>query len=469
MAHEAQPIPRPAPGPAFDEQETNRLPSAWPVRAGASRPPRRASQRAFDEQPTDPLQPAWWVRPEAQRPAQPISGPAFDEQPTTRLADVWRAWAGAPRPVPTIVADILPTHGRAYARLRVRGRLDLATRESLLQTCRCLVRRNVVRIVVDVTDLEGDGTGLEDLVELHVSLEKRGGGIGLIAPTAPSSRTGAPSGLPTYRDERQALEGLVTDTTAEDRQSGRHARLILPTGHAWPLSDSVLTIGRGTGNHLRLDDPLLAPEHAAIVRAGDEYVLIDWGSERGTFVNGGDGRDLHFLQDGDRIEIGDSILIFRSGALVTSRAGMTLFDWDTPSKEPAPAGASSDPAGGVSLGDQRRQPEDPEHRTRGGQRRLTVIGGSRRGARCDSDATACAWCGDYLSWFRFSVLIAGQAQVRFPVWADERAERPAWGAPPHFVFADDSGRRWLRIRFQVSLVTGWMLALAFLWWYLVLQ
>ena len=93
----------------------------------------------------------------------------------------------------------------------------------------------------------------------------------------------------------------------------------------------MLTIGRSIGNHLRLDDPLLAPEHAAIVRAGDEYVLIDWGSERGTFVNGGDGRDLHFLRDGDRIEIGDSILIFRSGALATSRASMTLFDWHIPS------------------------------------------------------------------------------------------------------------------------------------------
>jgi pSer/pThr/pTyr-binding forkhead associated (FHA) protein len=299
-------------------------------------------------------------------------------------------------------------------------------------------------------------------------VEKRGGGIGLIAPPAPS-RTRVPTSLPTYRDEREALEALGTDTPAEGRQSGRHARLILPTGHAWPLSDVMLTIGRGTGNHLRLDDPLLAPEHAAIVRAGDEYVLIDWESERGTFVNGGDGRDLHFLQDGDRIEIGDSILIFRSGALATSRAGMTLFDWRIPSKEQAFAGASSDPVGGASFGDRRCQPEGSEHRTRGGRRHLTVVGGPRRGARCDSEATDCAWCGDYLSWFRFSVLIAGQAQGRFPVWADERAERPAWGAPPHFVFADDSGRRWLRVRFQVSLVTGWLLALAFLWWYLVLQ
>ena len=90
----------------------------------------------------------------------------------------------------------------------------------------------------------------------------------LIAPSAPSSRTWVPASLPTYWDEREALAALDTDTPAESRQVVRHARLILPTGHAWPLSDGVLTIGRSTGNHLRLDDPLLAPEHAAIVRAG---------------------------------------------------------------------------------------------------------------------------------------------------------------------------------------------------------
>jgi pSer/pThr/pTyr-binding forkhead associated (FHA) protein len=437
MLHETEPTPKPASGPAFDEHPTIRLPNLWPVRAAAPTPARPASEPAFDEQPTDPVLVAW------------------------------RAWAGAPRTVPSIVADILPTHGRAYARLRVRGVLDRATGASLLQTCRCLVRRNVVRIVIDVTDIEGDRARLEDLVELHLGLEKRGGGIVLIGASVRDDGAGAPSSLPTYRDERQALAALDTETPSERRQSGGQARLILPNARVWPLADSVVTIGRSIGNHLMLDDPQLAPEHAAIARAGDEYVLIDWGSGQGTFVNGGDGRDLHFLRDGDRIEIGDSILIFRSGAIATSRASMTVFDWPVLSKEHASAVASSGSVGGASF-DDRRQTEGSERRTRG-PRQSSVTGGPRRSARCDSDATDCAWCGDYLSWFRFSVLITAHEQGRSPLWTDERSERLPVGAPPHFVFADDSGRRWLRIRFRISLVTGWLLALAFLWWYLVLQ
>jgi pSer/pThr/pTyr-binding forkhead associated (FHA) protein len=411
---------------------------------------------------------AWRALTGAPPPARPAPEPSFDEQPTDPVLSAWRAWAGAPRPVRSIVADILPTRGRAYARLRVRGVLDRATGASLLQTCRCLVRRNVVRILIDVTDLEGDRARLQELVELHLGLEKRGGGIGLIGPPAPSSHTGAPPSLSTYRDERQALAALGTDMPSEPRQSGGQARLILPNAHTWPLADSVVTIGRSIGNHLMLDDPQLAPEHAAIVRAGDEYVLIDWGSGQGTFVNGGDGRDLHFLRDGDRIEIGDSILVFRSGATATSRASMTLFDWPVLSMGDASEVASSGPAGGTSSGARRGQTKVSEHRTRG-QRQSAVTGGLRRSARCDSDATDCAWCGDYLSWFRFSVLITAHEQGRLPLWTGERTERPAVGTPPHFVFADDSGRRWLRIRFQMSLVTGWLLALGFLWWYLVLQ
>ena len=193
MVHEAEPTPRPASGPAFDEQPTD--PPAGLV-AGAGRrprPARPASGPAFDEQPTNPVLAAWRALTGAPPPARPAPEPAFDEQPTTPR---WRTYGarGQAHPVRfrSIVADILPTHGRAYARLRVRGVLDRRDARSLLQTCRCLVRRNVVRILIDVTDLEGDGARLEDLVELHLGLEKRGGGIGLIAPPAPSSRTWAP-------------------------------------------------------------------------------------------------------------------------------------------------------------------------------------------------------------------------------------------------------------------------------------
>lgn len=331
----------------------------------------------------------------------------------------WPATAGDPLSSCSIGADILPTRGHAYARIRMRGVLDRHAIESLLQTCTCLMRRNVVRIIVDATELEGEGdTSLLGLVELDHSLEKRGGGVALLV-SEKASASSLWTGLSTYPDERRALAALDADAAPPRHQAVTSARLVLPSGHEWPLSDGVLTIGRSIGNHLLLDDSRLAPEHAAIIHVGDEYVLIDRGSEGGTSVNGGYGRDLHLLRDGDRIEVGESILIFRSDS-TTGRAGMMLLE--------SPTDATDHPA-----------------------------------------AAACAWCADDRGRFRFAFLIAAQAQGRVPAWAGERTEGVDTGTPPHFVFADDSGGRWLRIRFLVSLMSGWLLALGVLWWYLVLQ
>ncbi|MDH3974745.1 MAG: FHA domain-containing protein [Deltaproteobacteria bacterium] len=47
-----------------------------------------------------------------------------------------------------------------------------------------------------------------------------------------------------------------------------------------------MTIGRGVGNDLRIDNPAVSSKHARIVREKDCFVLEDLGSSNGTLLNG---------------------------------------------------------------------------------------------------------------------------------------------------------------------------------------
>ena len=89
---------------------------------------------------------------------------------------------------------------------------------------------------------------------------------------------------------------------------------------AGPLRDSVfelgdegLSIGRDSSNRLRLADSVLSRRHCQITRDGEGFLLTDLESLNGTFVNGRPVRE-HVLADGDQISVGESRLLFLSGA-----------------------------------------------------------------------------------------------------------------------------------------------------------
>ncbi|WP_165964075.1 FHA domain-containing protein [Actinomadura sp. KC216] len=85
-------------------------------------------------------------------------------------------------------------------------------------------------------------------------------------------------------------------------------------GHgAGALPDPVplgryLTIGRGRGNTLVLDDPLVSREHARIVLGARGHVVQDLGSANLTFVNG-DCATRAALRDGDVLTCGRTRLV----------------------------------------------------------------------------------------------------------------------------------------------------------------
>jgi len=76
------------------------------------------------------------------------------------------------------------------------------------------------------------------------------------------------------------------------------------------LSESKQRIGRDSRCDIHLDDTETSRKHAEIEFFGGEYLLTDLQSSNGTIVNG-KPIDSKVLRDGDRIQIGKFVFVFR--------------------------------------------------------------------------------------------------------------------------------------------------------------
>lgn len=102
-----------------------------------------------------------------------------------------------------------------------------------------------------------------------------------------------------------------------------------------PLTGEQLTVGRSAGNDLVLADPEVSRRHIRVLRRADGYAVEDTGSTNGTFVNGQRISHLTLLQDGDAIELGDTIrLRFMSLAQDTPVTHVDLADNPTQAFSP---------------------------------------------------------------------------------------------------------------------------------------
>lgn len=117
-------------------------------------------------------------------------------------------------------------------------------------------------------------------------------------PPAPRPAAHAPRGH----------DGAAT-TVLPATSSGAPA-LIGPDGTRVVLRAGRHTIGRLPDCDLHLDDSTVSREHAAVVRRGDQWWVLDLGSTNGTRVNGRTAGE-HALTDGDVIELGDVEVAFR--------------------------------------------------------------------------------------------------------------------------------------------------------------
>ncbi len=91
----------------------------------------------------------------------------------------------------------------------------------------------------------------------------------------------------------------------------------IASGQGHELGDVAL-IGRGDGVRIRLEDASVSRQHAAIRFEDARFWLVDLGSANGTFVNGVALTAARVLRDGDKLQVGKSILVFEEQASVAA-------------------------------------------------------------------------------------------------------------------------------------------------------
>jgi pSer/pThr/pTyr-binding forkhead associated (FHA) protein len=88
-------------------------------------------------------------------------------------------------------------------------------------------------------------------------------------------------------------------------------------GQTIPLLLNQVTVGRATNNatwEILLQDPSVSRPHARLEKHGDSWHIMDLGSSNGTRVNKNVvDHKPYALADGDTVELGRSILLFRTG------------------------------------------------------------------------------------------------------------------------------------------------------------
>ncbi len=103
------------------------------------------------------------------------------------------------------------------------------------------------------------------------------------------------------------------------------ARIIVFRGRrkerSYELDRRELVIGRGEGADIRVDNPLVSRAHAVVSFERGAWRVADLKSPNGLYVNGEQVK-VHDLQVGDRIELGQHVLIFAGAA-------ETAWDLDT--------------------------------------------------------------------------------------------------------------------------------------------
>lgn len=125
-----------------------------------------------------------------------------------------------------------------------------------------------------------------------------------VAPVLPSRLAGADDTA--VQRPQQRGESLGYLIVQQGPNSGRSFHLGAHT-----------RIGRGHANDIVIEDPSVSRDHAVIRLEDGRFVFNDRGSRNRSYVITSSGKHevtgRHTLVDGDRLSIGDSVLLFRDG------------------------------------------------------------------------------------------------------------------------------------------------------------
>ena len=99
-----------------------------------------------------------------------------------------------------------------------------------------------------------------------------------------------------------------------DNQTPSNAFLIIDGMKVFPLSATVVNIGRRADNHLVLDDRRVSRQHAQLRVIDGRFVIFDLDSTGGTFLNG-DRIQKGILKPGDVISLSGVPLVYGQDAV----------------------------------------------------------------------------------------------------------------------------------------------------------
>lgn len=117
------------------------------------------------------------------------------------------------------------------------------------------------------------------------------------------------------------LNATQAGTVLRPTQIGGQAVLLVTSGaqegQTIPLLLDTVTIGRATSSatwEVMLQDASVSRPHARLTRENGRWAIVDLNSSNGTRVNAIEVKDTpRWLNDGDTLELGNAMLVFRSG------------------------------------------------------------------------------------------------------------------------------------------------------------
>ncbi|MBN1485066.1 MAG: FHA domain-containing protein [Chloroflexia bacterium] len=113
--------------------------------------------------------------------------------------------------------------------------------------------------------------------------------------------------------ERRPAGWEDDETVVERAEEGMLGFLIVKEGMRRGQVNRIgngTTIGRGEAKII-LRDPKVSRPHAKFTLEDDQFMIWDFGSENGTFVNGTRIREATRLQENDVIKIGDNVFVLK--------------------------------------------------------------------------------------------------------------------------------------------------------------
>ncbi len=115
-------------------------------------------------------------------------------------------------------------------------------------------------------------------------------------------------------DQDDSVTRIQPASSSKERIPSRfQASVVILKGHAegmeYLVDRTPAVIGRDSHAEIRLTDPLVSREHAAILFRGGSFVLEDLGSTNGTLMNGASIKEAR-LRHGDTFRVGGTVLQF---------------------------------------------------------------------------------------------------------------------------------------------------------------